>query len=102
MKVRWSRAAVEDLREAEAFIATDSPLYAQRFVARLLSSTRKLSTHPRIGRSVPEADDPDVRELIVYGYRIIYRLTVDSVDVLAVAHGARDLGGAPEKPWEMG
>jgi plasmid stabilization system protein ParE len=72
MKIRWSRAAVEDLREAEAFIAADSPLYAQRFVARLLSSTRRLGTHPRIGRRVLEADDPDIRELIVQSYRIIY------------------------------
>ena len=102
MKIRWSRAAVEDLREAEDFIAADSPLYAQRFVARLLSSTRKLRTHPRIGRRVLEADDPDIRELIVQTYRIIHKTTPDSVDILGVVHGARDLRGAPEKPWETG
>lgn len=102
MKIRWSRAAVEDLREAEAFIAADSPLYAQRFVARLLSSARKLGTHPRIGRRVLEADDPNIRELIVQSHRIIYKTAPDSVDILGVVHGARDLRGTPERPWVTG
>lgn len=100
MKVRWSRAAVEDLRKAEAFIAADSPLYAQRFAARVLASTRNLAAHPRVGRQVPEADDPSIRELIVQSYRVIYRVTGAWVDVLGVVHGARDLGSAPAKPWE--
>ena len=102
MRVQWTRAAVQDLREAEAYIAADSRLYAQRFAARVLSSTRKLAVHPRIGRQVPEADDPDVRELIVHSYRVFYRIAGDSAYVLGVVHGARDLWEAHAKPWERG
>lgn len=49
---------------------------------------------PRIGRVVPEFDDPAIRELIVQKYRIIYRVTDHSVTIAAVIHGARLLPNA--------
>jgi len=56
-------------------------------------------TH-RIGRLVPEADRDDVRELILQGYRIIYRVLPECVEILAVIHGSRNLAGEEIKPWE--
>ena len=41
MKVTWTKSAVQDLRDLENYIAADSPLYARRFVEKLLNSTRK-------------------------------------------------------------
>ena len=45
---------------------------------------------------VPEVGRPEIREVIVYSYRIIYRYTGDDVVILTVHHGARllpkDLG----------
>jgi toxin ParE1/3/4 len=38
---------------------------------------------------VPEWSDKTIRELLVYTYRLIYRIDNDSVLVLAVIHGAR-------------
>ena len=49
-----------------------------------------LAQFPRLGRKVPEFDDENVRELIVYSYRIIYRLQGDVI-IAAVIHGKRDL-----------
>ena len=40
---------------------------------------------------VPEYDEDNVRELIVYSYRIIYRLEQDEVLIVAVVHGKRVL-----------
>ncbi len=40
---------------------------------------------------VPEYDRDDVREVLEYPYRIIYRTSDDRVDILAVIHGARQL-----------
>jgi len=67
MKVFWVRAAVEDLRHLESYIAADSPFYARRFVAKILETTRQLETFPRSGRKVPEAGRDEIRELIVQG-----------------------------------
>jgi plasmid stabilization system protein ParE len=41
----------------------------------------------------PEVGREDIRELIVQGYRIIYRVLADAVEILTVHHGARLLQG---------
>lgn len=51
---------------------------------------------------IPEAEDKTLREIIVQGYRVMYRLETDRVLVLAVMHGSRDLAGREKKPWEEG
>ena len=49
---------------------------------------------------IPEAEDKTLREIIVQGYRIMYRLEAGRVLVLAVMHGSRDVGGMAAKPWD--
>jgi plasmid stabilization system protein ParE len=46
---------------------------------------------PESGRRVPEIADPNVRELFVQRYRLIYEIHADTIHVLAFVHGARDL-----------
>ncbi len=102
-KLHWSEVAEADLDDIYDYIARDVPYYAEMFVDRLIEATDKLEAHPRLGRKVPEADDrDDVRELIVQGYRIIYLLQTDQLQILTVIHGSRDLAGQEKKPWEEG
>ena len=35
------------------------------------------------------------------GYRVMYRLEVDQVLILAVMHGSRSLGNPDNQPWDM-
>jgi toxin ParE1/3/4 len=44
---------------------------------------------------VQEYERDDVREVLEYPYRIIYRIKPDQIDVLAVVHGARELPPLP-------
>jgi plasmid stabilization system protein ParE len=53
-----------------------------------------------MGRQVPEADHSEVRELIFQGFRIIYRIKPDLVQIAAVIHGARDLTASDNQPWD--
>jgi plasmid stabilization system protein ParE len=41
---------------------------------KVLSQVRILAQFPCSGRKVPEFDDDNVGELIVYSYRVIYRM----------------------------
>ena len=52
---------------------------------------RTLEQFPRAGRKVPEFDDDNLRELIAYSYRIIYRVEEADVIVAAVIHGKRNV-----------
>ena len=49
---------------------------------------------------IPEAEDKTLREIIVQGYRVMYRLETGRVLILSVMHGSRDVAGQEKKPWE--
>ena len=91
MKVIWSRRALLDIEHIRDYIAQDSPAYAQAFAERLLRTTRHLPRFPHSGRPMPEADNPSIREVIYQGYRIVYRLRPDIIEIVMVVHGSRDL-----------
>ncbi len=101
MQIEWTDPALEDLEVIRDYIAKDSPYYARNFIERIFDTTFKLEDFPEIGRPVPEAEGrDDIRELIFQGYRIIYLLLTDRLQVLAVMHGSRNLGGQEMKPWD--
>jgi plasmid stabilization system protein ParE len=90
-RVVWSRRASEDLAAIVDYIAADSPTYAGIVVKKVVHQTKALSRFPRSGRKVPEFDNENIRELLVYSYRVIYRLEEREVVIAAVIHGNRIL-----------
>lgn len=90
MIVTWSEEAGNNLVEIEEFIARDSAERAVRFVDALIDHTEAmLADNPRSGRTVPEIANPDFRELIYRGYRVVYRLNVAQIEILTVFEGHR-------------
>ena len=88
-EVRWTPQAADDLEAIANFIAVDSPQYASLFAIDILAAVDRLGVFPRSGRIVPETNHPDVREVILGNYRIVYRIRADLIEVLTVYHGAR-------------
>jgi len=89
--VRWTATAIQDLEEAAAFIGRDSRFYAAALVQETRAAARSLRTFAERGRVVPEIEAPDIRELFIGSYRLIYQVTADRVFILAFVHGTRDL-----------
>ena len=58
-------------------------------IDRLTKRSEQIAVFPRSGRMVPEYEAPDIREVVEGPYRIIYRITTDQIDILAVVHGAQ-------------
>lgn len=100
MKVVWSEQALLDVEHIRDYIAQDSPAYAQSFIERLLQATRHLPQFPQSGRPMPEASSASIREVIYQGYRIVYRLRSNAIEIVIVAHGSRDLSNPINQPWE--
>ena len=90
-RVVWSARALADVESIAAYIASDSPAYAAAVVKRIASSTRNLSRFPSSGREVPEYQDPAIREVFAYSYRIIYKVDDEEVLIAAVVHGKQIL-----------
>ncbi len=88
--VKWSEAASRDLQSIFEYIARDSPHYARYVVDALLGKSDDIEPFAERGRVVPELGDPNVRELFVYSYRLVYERSEDAIIVLAVMHGRRE------------
>ena len=87
--IGWSPEALDDVERIAEYIGKDSPTHAAGMVKRLFAAVEDLELFPRMGRAIPEVDDPAYRDLIVGQYRLIYRLDGDQVLVIGVVHGAR-------------
>ena len=95
--VIWSRPARGDLRQIHDYIARDSKYFARKVTDEIVEKSAQLQTFPLQGRVVPETDDPNIRELFLYSYRIIYEVVGKNVRVLAVIHAKQDiLSSRPE------
>jgi addiction module RelE/StbE family toxin len=94
--VIWSEPAKEDLRTIYEYIAHDSPVYAHQVVNNIIEKSETLKDFPAIGRIVPETNDDDIRELIIYSYRIIYENAKNDSIIHAVIHGKKDFNNSFE------
>lgn len=71
-RIVWSGRAVQDVEAIADYISADSPAFAGIVVRKILNQANLLVGFPQAGRKVPEFDDENIREVIVYSYRIIY------------------------------
>jgi toxin ParE1/3/4 len=93
-RVVWAKAAARDLEEIILFVASNSPLVAERLLDKTRRKARSLGTSPLRGRNVPELLRFGMRrwhELVIRPYRLICRVSGHAVLVLAVFDGGRDL-----------
>jgi toxin ParE1/3/4 len=93
MRLRIAPQAEEDLDSIWYYVATDSASVeiADRLVDSLTSRFLLLSRHPYVGRSRATEFGPGTRSLAVSEYVIVYTIDEDSVQILRVVHGRRDL-----------
>src|ERR1051325_2219063 len=88
-EVEWSPRAVEDVEAIALYITADSTSYAAAVVKKIIDTARNLSYFPFAGRVVPEFGEENIREKLVYSYRIIYRIQDETITIAAVIHGKR-------------
>ncbi|MGQ9571039.1 MAG: type II toxin-antitoxin system RelE/ParE family toxin [Thermodesulfovibrionales bacterium] len=90
-KIIWSFEAIDDLRAIADYIAKDSASYAAAFIQEIREASHSLKELSERGRIVPELSYPNIRELIIKGYRLVYSIEEARVTILGIIHGRRDL-----------
>ncbi len=88
--VIWSIPAKQDLKNIYDYIATDSKYYAIKVSQEFIERSEKLAAFPKMGRVVPEISNPSIRELIIYSYRLIYEISPNRIEILAIIHGKQN------------
>jgi toxin ParE1/3/4 len=88
VKLRWTDGAVENLRSAHDYLEAEDPDAASDVVDRIISAVERLEQFPHMGRAGRVEGS---RELVVTGtpFVVAYRVKGESVQILAVLHGAR-------------
>ena len=84
VQVFWTPQVVADLEAIRNFIARDSPRYGELVTEAIRRAIRRLRTFPRSGHVVEELGDPNIREVIVGTYRVVYFLRQARAEILTV------------------
>ncbi len=91
MIVNWTDNAIDHLVGIYEYISQSSPTYGHRMVNRLTRRSEQLAQFPMSGRKVPEYHMKNLREIVESGYRILYHIRPNQIDVIAVVHGSQPL-----------
>ncbi|MBN2001399.1 type II toxin-antitoxin system RelE/ParE family toxin [candidate division KSB1 bacterium] len=88
-KVKLTQHAQEDLEHIFYYIAADSISNASNFVIELEEKVYSLEQFPNRNPLIPENEyfETDYRHLIFKKYRIIYRVSENSVFILRIIRG---------------
>lgn len=89
--LEWSEEALEDIESIANYIEKDSPTYAKSVVSKFFEKAELLQEFSELGRKVPEMNNPQIREIFVYSYRLIYKIERTKILFIAVVHGRRVL-----------
>jgi len=88
--VKWSIPARNDLKQIYNYIVIDSNHYAEKVTYDIVEKSEFLQNFPQMGRMVPEIEDPNIREVFIHSYRLIYKVLQEEIEVLALIHSKRD------------
>lgn len=94
IELSWSPQSFQDLQSIRAYIAEDSLVYADLTAQRIVAAVERLRVFPDSGRIVPERQSPDLREIIVGSYRVVYRRGVHTIEIVTVFRGSREFPGS--------
>ena len=89
VKIIWTQLALADLKNIHRYISTESTVYANRMIEKLIARVTLLNSFPESGRIVPEFGQKSIRELIEGNYRIVYKFHPDHIGIARVHHTAR-------------
>jgi toxin ParE1/3/4 len=96
--VIWTHRARADLKAIHDYIAKDSRERAKRVAHEIRRKADTLAEAPLVGRKVLELDDPQLREISAYSWRIIYHLREHQVFIITLVHKRRQPGAADLVP----
>jgi plasmid stabilization system protein ParE len=83
-----ARADLRSIREARAQFSEES---ATELAFALLRRLRQLRDFPYSGRAIPELQHRNLREVLEQGYRILYEVFPDRVEVFGIISSRQQL-----------
>jgi toxin ParE1/3/4 len=87
-----SPKAMGDLESIVRYIALTNPDTARKVGQSLLAKAQELSQFPLKGKMVPEFKSPEIRQILLKPYRIVYRVETNKkrVSIARFWHSAQE------------
>lgn len=101
-KIVWSSEALDDVDAIAHYIARQSTANAAKVVQKILSVASDLDRFPHLGLIAPDINNPSIRQRTIFHYRLIYRVEISEIVILAVIHSRRKLSPLFGRPNESG
>lgn len=90
MRVHWSTKALSQLDELAEEMQQYSVSAAEKLVNDIIQAGLRLEDFPYLGRAVPESRYPELRELFVRKYRLVYIVGEHFLEIISVLHQAQN------------
>lgn len=90
MRVVYTTEALADLDDIFDYIANHYPAISGAFQNRLHGVIARVTRWPESAQEVSERPGVRVAPLIRYPYKVFYRVSDDTVEILHVHHAARE------------
>ena len=89
MKVIFADSAVQDLRNIGTYLATNYPTLAPIVEKRLRIVISRIARWPKSAQQVVGRPQVRVVPLVRYPYKIFYRITGETIEILHIHHASR-------------
>ncbi len=93
-KVLWTLTAKKDLEDIIEYISKVSIEIAVEKYEKIKDVAQQLNRYPEQGRIIPELLDQNIRkyrEIIISPWRLMYKIEVNIVYIMAVIDGRRNI-----------
>jgi addiction module RelE/StbE family toxin len=84
MKIIYSKQAKEQLTNIKDYIAKDNKTVAIRYLSKIKHKIEILEDYPYIGKVNTTMNTRSIRDFVVFGYKIIYKINIKTITILAI------------------
>jgi len=84
MKIIYSKEVKEQLQNIKEFIALDNKRRAIDYLKKIKEKIEILGKYPYIGKVNATMDSANIREFVILGYKVIYKINEKSITILAI------------------
>ncbi|WP_041672340.1 type II toxin-antitoxin system RelE/ParE family toxin [Sulfurimonas denitrificans] len=84
MKIVYSKESYEQLQNIKKFISLDNKKTAIQYLSKIKNKIEILVTYPYIGKINATMNMHHIRDYVVLGYKVIYKINKENITILAI------------------
>lgn len=84
MRLIYSQEVKEQLQNIKEYVSKDNKEYAREYLLKIKSKLEILKDYPYIGKVNATFNIEHIREFVVLGHKVIYKINQNSIYIMAI------------------